>query len=40
MNYSKTQKRIIIELIKDKFHLNKENIIRLMNGIVEQQQDI
>ena len=26
MNFSETQKRIIIELIKDKFHLNKENI--------------
>ena len=26
MNFSTTQKRIIIELIKDKFHLNKENI--------------
>ena len=26
MNLSTTQKRIIIELIKDKFHLNKENI--------------
>ena len=26
MNFSTTQKRIIIELIKDKFHTNKENI--------------
>ena len=26
MNLSTTQKRIIIELIKDKFQLNKENI--------------
>ena len=26
MNLSTTQKRIIIELIKDKFHTNKENI--------------
>ena len=26
MNFSTTQKRIIIELIKDKFNLNKENI--------------
>ena len=26
MNYSETQKRIIIELIKDKFHTNKQNI--------------
>ena len=26
MNFSETQKRIIIELIKDKFQLNKENI--------------
>ena len=26
MNLSTTQKRIIIELIKDKFHMNKENI--------------
>ena len=26
MNFSETQKRIIIELIKDKFHTNKENI--------------
>ena len=26
MDLSTTQKRIIIELIKDKFHLNKENI--------------
>ena len=26
MNFSTTQKRIIIELIKDKFHMNKENI--------------
>ena len=26
MNLSTTQKRIIIELIKDKFHINKENI--------------
>jgi len=26
MNFSETQKRIIIELIKDKFYLNKENI--------------
>tara|TARA_R100000781_G_scaffold104692_1_gene68451 strand:+ start:42 stop:287 length:246 start_codon:yes stop_codon:yes gene_type:complete len=26
MNLTTTQKRIIIELIKDKFHLNKENI--------------
>tara|TARA_R100001086_G_scaffold58936_1_gene26965 strand:+ start:447 stop:692 length:246 start_codon:yes stop_codon:yes gene_type:complete len=26
MNFSTTQKRIIIELIKDKFHSNKENI--------------
>ena len=26
MNFSETQKRIIIELIKDKFHMNKENI--------------
>ena len=26
MNLSTTQKRIIIELIKDKFHMNKQNI--------------
>tara|TARA_R100000329_G_scaffold43397_1_gene40557 strand:+ start:349 stop:594 length:246 start_codon:yes stop_codon:yes gene_type:complete len=26
MDLSTTQKRIIIELIKDKFHMNKENI--------------
>ena len=26
MNLSTIQKRIIIELIKDKFHMNKENI--------------
>ena len=26
MNLSTTQKRIIIELIKDKFHTNKQNI--------------
>ena len=26
MDLSQQQKRIIIELIKDKFHLNKENI--------------
>ena len=26
MNLSTTQKRIIIELIKDKFYMNKENI--------------
>ena len=26
MNLTTTQKRIIIELIKDKFHMNKENI--------------
>ena len=26
MNFSETQKRILIELIKDKFHTNKENI--------------
>ena len=26
MNFSETQKRILIELIKDKFHMNKENI--------------
>ena len=26
MNFNETQKRIIIELIKDKFHMNKENI--------------
>ena len=26
MNFSTTQKRIIIEVIKDKFHTNKENI--------------
>ena len=26
MNFTETQKRIITELIKDKFHLNKENI--------------
>ena len=26
MNFSTTQKRIIIGLIKDKFHTNKENI--------------
>ena len=26
MNFSTTQRRIIIELIKDKFHTNKENI--------------
>ena len=26
MNLSETQKTLIIELIKDKFHMNKENI--------------
>ena len=26
MNLSTTQKNLIVELIKDKFHLNKENI--------------
>ena len=26
MNFSTTQKRIIIDIIKDKFHTNKENI--------------
>ena len=26
MDLSTTQKRLIIELIKDKFHMNKENI--------------
>ena len=26
MNLSKQQKNLIIELIKDKFHFNKENI--------------
>ena len=26
MNFSETQKTLLVELIKDKFHLNKENI--------------
>ena len=36
MNFSTTQKRIIIELIKDKFHLNKENIQYCENYIKDQ----
>ena len=36
MNFSTTQKRIIIELIKDKFHMNKENIQYCENYINDQ----
>ena len=36
MNLSQQQKRIIIELIKDKFHMNKENIQYCKNYINDQ----
>ena len=36
MNLSTTQKRVIIELIKDKFNMNKENIEYCENYINDQ----
>ena len=36
MDLSQQQKRIIIELIKDKFHMNKENIQYCENYINDQ----
>ena len=33
MNLSTTQKNLIVELIKDKFHINKENIQYFENYI-------
>lgn len=36
MNLSTTQKTLIVELIKDKFHLNKENIQYCENYINDQ----
>tara|TARA_A100000172_G_C2960129_1_gene82195 strand:- start:251 stop:493 length:243 start_codon:yes stop_codon:yes gene_type:complete len=36
MNLSKTQKTLLVELIKDKFHSNKENIEYCENYINDQ----
>tara|TARA_Y100000401_G_scaffold103771_1_gene95035 strand:- start:55 stop:294 length:240 start_codon:yes stop_codon:yes gene_type:complete len=36
MNLTESQKTLIVELIKDKFHLNKENIQYCKNYINDQ----
>ncbi len=36
MNLTESQKTLIVELIKDKFHLNKENIEYCKNYINDQ----
>ena len=36
MNFTESQKTLIVELIKDKFHLNKENIEYCKNYINDQ----
>ena len=36
MNFTESQKTLLVELIKDKFHLNKENIQYCENYINDQ----